>query len=84
MAERAPAHRRVKLVTEPQTWNMLQKKIAYLRSPSDRGLHSFIDCYVDESGSDINLLWACNSQSQTSPTPQILRVAACFTRFRCA
>ncbi len=28
LAERAPAHRRVKLVTEPQTWNMMQKKIA--------------------------------------------------------
>ncbi len=80
LAKRAPAHRRVKLVSEPQTWNMLQKNHAYLRSPRGFCLHFFIVSYMDGSGSDINLLWASNPQIQISPTPHNLRVASYFAR----
>lgn len=80
LAERAPAHRRVKLVTEPQTKLHCKENSPMPRDPC---LHFFIDCSVDGSGSDINLLWAWNPQTQISPTPQILRVASCFARLLC-
>ena len=44
-------------------------RIPHLCSPSNVVYQVLIDYPMDGSRSDINLLWACNPQTQILPTP---------------